>query len=250
MADFSGDPTSGCVPLTVNFGDLSSGPVISWSWDFGDGGTSTAQNPSHEYTSAGTYTVSLTVTSEICSDTETRISYITVFAPPAADFAGDPTSGYAPLTVSFTDLSTNSPTSWSWDLGDGGTSTEQNPSHTYEATGTYTVSLTASSACGSDIETKVDYITVTEAPPETPIFVESILMRLKTAGPNVWGYATPKVVEDATGFPALEGVTIYGHWYGATSVVDQCVTGSDGTCEVASNRSRTPVRRFASRWTV
>lgn len=244
VADFSGDPTSGCAPLTVNFTDLSSGPVISWSWDFGNGGTSTAQNPSHEYTSAGTYTVNLTVTSEICSDTETKTDYITVSTSPVADFAGDPTSGYAPLTVSFTDLSTNSPTSWSWDFGDGGTSTEQNPTHTYDTAGTYTVSLTASNACGSDIETKADYVTVTEAPPEAPMFVESISMRLKTAGPNVTAYATPKVVEDVAGYPALEGVTVYGHWYGATSDVDECITGSDGTCEVASDRVRNPSQDF------
>jgi len=79
-------------------------------------------------------------------------------AVPAANFTGNPTSGPAPLTVMFTDTSTGSPTSWSWTFGDGGTSSAQNPSHQYAA-GTYTVSLTATNAQGSDTETKTNYIT-------------------------------------------------------------------------------------------
>ena len=82
--------------------------------------------------------------------------------PPVADFSADTTSGDAPLDVNFSDASSNSPTSWSWSFGDGGSSTAQNPSHTYTAAGTYTVSLTVSNADGSDTETKVDYITVTD----------------------------------------------------------------------------------------
>jgi len=73
---------------------------------------------------------------------------------------GSPTSGTVPLTVNFTDQSTNSPTSWSWNFGDSGTSTAQNPSHQYTSTGQFTVSLTATNAYGSDGETKNNYITV------------------------------------------------------------------------------------------
>jgi len=160
VADFTGSPTSGCASLTVNFTDQSTGEIDSWSWDFGDGGTSTEQNPSHTYTQAGIYTVKLTVTGPGGSDTETKVDYITVSSAPTASFTGSPTSGNAPLTVNFTDQSTGNPTSWSWDFGDGGTSTEQNPSHTYNDPGTYTVKLTVSNSCGSDTETKVDYITV------------------------------------------------------------------------------------------
>ncbi len=163
-ADFSGDATSGCAPLTVNFTDLSTGTGIDgWDWDFGDGsGTSTAQNPSYNYTSAGTYTVTLTVssTSQGCNDSATKTGYITVSGSPVADFSGSPVSGTEPLTVDFTDLSTDA-TGWSWDFGDGvGTSAQQNPSYTYNSVGTYTVTLTASNACGSDIAQKVNYITV------------------------------------------------------------------------------------------
>ena len=81
-------------------------------------------------------------------------------AVPEADFSGTPTSGAAPLQVQFTDTSSNGPTSWSWDFGDGATSTEQNPSHTYSTPGTYTVTLTASNSAGSDEEVKTDFITV------------------------------------------------------------------------------------------
>jgi len=78
-----------------------------------------------------------------------------------AAFTGTPTSGVAPLAVTFTDQSTNTPTSWSWTFGDGGTATAQNPSHSYTTAGSYTVSLTATNAAGSDVETKTGYITVT-----------------------------------------------------------------------------------------
>ncbi len=83
---------------------------------------------------------------------------------PVAQFSGTPTTGVAPLAVVFTDLSTNTPTSWSWTFGDGGVSSLQNPSHTYAAVGTYTVTLTATNAAGSDGETKTGYITVTTTP--------------------------------------------------------------------------------------
>jgi len=166
VADFTGSPTSGCAPLTVNFTDLSTGDITSWDWDFGDDGTSTEQNPSHTYQIPGNYTVSLTVTGPSGSDTETKTDYISVTGAPTADFVGSPTSGTEPLTVSFSDLSTGSPTSWDWDFGDVGSSTQQNPTYEYTTAGTYTVTLTAANACGSDVIVKTDYITVNpcEAP--------------------------------------------------------------------------------------
>jgi PKD repeat protein len=77
-----------------------------------------------------------------------------------ADFAASPLSGQAPLAVSFTDLSSNGPTSWLWSFGDGATSTEQSPTHTYAAPGLYDVSLTATNAAGSDTELRSAYVGV------------------------------------------------------------------------------------------
>jgi PKD repeat protein len=104
--DFEGEPLSGYVPLTVSFTDLSSPDITAWSWSFGDGGTSTDENPVHEYTEVGTFTVSLTATGFNCDGTETKVDYITVeYGPPVADFIGEPLSGTVPLEVSFTNLS-------------------------------------------------------------------------------------------------------------------------------------------------
>lgn len=162
-AAFSGTPLSGPAPLTVDFTDASTGTPTSWAWNFGDTETSTDQNPTHEYTDPGTYTVALTVTNDDGSDTETKTDYITVLGPPVANFSGTPLSGTVPLSVDFTDSSTNSPDTWFWDFGDGDSSAVQNPTHIYNYIGVYTVTLTASSSAGSDSETKAAYITVTAA---------------------------------------------------------------------------------------
>lgn len=163
VAAFVGSPTSGCGPLNVNFTDQSTNSPTSWSWDFGDGGTSTLQNPAHAYTAPGSYTVTLTATNAAGSDQEIKVGYISVTSgtAPVADFSGTPTTGDAPLAVNFTDLSSGSPSTWSWTFGDGGTSTAQNPSYVYNNPGTYNVTLTVTNACGSDGETKVGYVVVT-----------------------------------------------------------------------------------------
>jgi PKD repeat protein len=109
--------------------------------------------------------VSLTASNAGGSNTATKASYITVsVAAPVAGFSASPTSGVAPLTVSFTDQSTGQPTSWRWDFGDGASSTAQSPSHVYASAGTYTVSLTASNASGSDTLTWAGCISVSAAP--------------------------------------------------------------------------------------
>src|SRR6185503_8604864 len=138
----------------------------------GDGTNSTQNNPFHTYGTAGTYTVSLTVTTADGTDTRVRDDYIVVGSgpgttPPNALFTGAPTAGSAPLTVNFTDQSipgSSNITAWSWDFGDGGTSNVQNPSHQYISNGTYTVALTVTTAVGSDTGTKSSYITVSPAP--------------------------------------------------------------------------------------
>jgi PKD repeat protein len=165
-AEFSATPTSGPAPLAVQFTDTSSpgtAPIATWSWSFGDGGTSTAQHPSHAYLLPGAYTVSLSVTTADGADAATKVDYVTVCTPPTADFIGSPTEGGAPLMSQFTDLSlpgSGTIGSWSWSFGDGGTSAAQNPSHTYTIPGVYDVSLTVSDSCASRTETKTAYVTV------------------------------------------------------------------------------------------
>jgi uncharacterized delta-60 repeat protein len=160
QAKFSANPTSGIIPLIVQFTDQSTGTVTDWSWDFDNDGTedSTEQNPSHTYDVANQYTVSLTTDGPDGMDIETKTNYID--AQHFADFSGNPSFGDAPLTVYFMDTSTGAPFAWLWDFGDGKTSTQRNPTHTYYGVANYTVSLTATNANGPDTATKTDYITV------------------------------------------------------------------------------------------
>ena len=143
---------------SIQFTDESTGDVDSWSWDFGDGNTSTEENPSHAYSKRGNYTVSLTVSNRAGSDTDTLP--IIVLEPPSANFSVSETKAARYSSIQFTDESTGDIDSWSWDFGDGNTSTEQNPSYMYEDGGTYTVSLTVSNAISSDTREKKDYITI------------------------------------------------------------------------------------------
>ena len=322
VADFIGTPLTGPSPLTVQFTDTSTNTPTSWTWEFGDGGTSALQNPTYTYAAPGTYTVNLIATNSAGSDSENKPAYVTVIsaytqrvvagrgsdytdstgkiwsadrsftagswgntggsssstsnpisgtiddplyqserygnfeyrftvpngdyqvtlkfaeiywdnagqrrfnvdiegtrvlsdidlialvgknAPydrtftttvsddvlninfqtitnnakissieitsdssgtpaPVAAFTATPVSGTAPLSVAFTDQSTNLPTAWFWDFGDGGISTLQNPTYIYSTAGTFTVNLTATNAGGSDSENKTSFITVTSPP--------------------------------------------------------------------------------------
>lgn len=197
-ANFSAPVRSGTTNTTFSFSDTSTGLPRTWLWNFGDGTTSTEQNPTHRYTTPGTYTVTLTATNAVSNDVETKSSYITVTAAsgviaPVAAFSGTPRSGTAPLTVQFTDASTNTPTSWSWNFGDGTTSTVQNPSHTYSAAGNYTVTLTATNSAGSDGETKTDYITASAAAPTLTI-LENVI---RNSNFESWSAGTTGVAPDA-----------------------------------------------------
>ncbi len=165
---FTADPLFSCdVPQTVSFTNTSSGSgSLTYQWNFGDAGTSTATNPTHNYTSSGVYTVSLTATDPIgCSATSTQTNYITVVDSVDVNFSVASTNVCANAPVNFTDLTNPTPASWLWDFGDGNTSTNQNPAHAYNTPGTYSVQLIASyiGNC-SDTLLLVNYITVADAP--------------------------------------------------------------------------------------
>jgi PKD repeat protein len=160
VAEFSADSTVGTVPFNVSFTDLSTGVPTNWTWTFGDENTSNEQNPSHIYSKGGQYTVKLTAKNAVGSNSTTKTKYITVESIPVASFSASPTSGTHPLSVTITDKSTGYPESWSWDFGDGNTSTEKNPLNLYSAAGKYTVNLTVTNLAGSSTKSMSNYIKV------------------------------------------------------------------------------------------
>ncbi|MDD1686719.1 DUF2341 domain-containing protein, partial [Methanoregula sp.] len=164
---FSANATSGAAPLPVLFTDASYGATV-WQWDFNNDGTidSTDKNPVYTYTAAGTFTVNLTATNAYGSATESKTAYITVTGAeatsgPVVAFSATPVSGTWPLAVQFTDESAGTITARSWDFGDYSTpSAEQNPLHTYTTAGTYNVTLSATSADGTNTTVKENLVTV------------------------------------------------------------------------------------------
>jgi len=168
VADFTSDTQTPIEGNQVQFTDASYGDTAeAWSWSFPGGtpATSTLQNPTVQYDTPGTYDVTLEVFDETSSSSITKPNYIAVqVLPVVADFSADDTTPTTGGLVSFTDLSSGTPTEWSW-LFPGGTpdtSSEQNPAIQYNTIGTYSVSLTASKTGSSDDEVKTDYITVSE----------------------------------------------------------------------------------------
>jgi PKD repeat protein len=154
---------------------MSLGDIDSYLWDFGDGNSSTASDPNHTYTASGLYDVTLTVNGPGGSDTAVCNNCITVTDPPPpppsapiADFSVSQTSGEAPVTIDFTNLTTGDVTGYQWDFGDGNGSTATDPSYTYTVSGSYTVTLTAIGPGGSDTAICNNCITVTDPPPPPP----------------------------------------------------------------------------------
>lgn len=157
---FSSSATTGCLPFTVQFMDNSDTTYL-WNWTFEGGipATSTEQNPVVVYDTPGTYDVSLTVITQTNSTfTINRPNFVTVGAAPTAGF----TQVLAGNSVTFTNTSIAGNT-YTWDFGDGNTSTASNPSHTYSSVGDYTVLLTVNNSCGSDTYTST--VTVLVVPP-------------------------------------------------------------------------------------
>ncbi|MHB8522642.1 MAG: PKD domain-containing protein [Limisphaerales bacterium] len=162
IAAFTPPSASGLGPLTVQFTDTSTaGPYVitSWAWDFGDGSTSTAQNPpAHTYPNAGTYTTRLTVTADNGLPSLPASATIQVVNPVTASFTWTPTTGQDPLTVHFTDQSTvlypQTISEWQWTFGDGSTytaytdATRNPPSDILYHFGTYSVTLTVTASGG------------------------------------------------------------------------------------------------------
>ena len=141
QVNFTGTPQSGCFPLHARFTDRSSavsGAIKSWEWDFGDGEFSSDPNPSHVYTEAGSFNVSLRITNTFgCITSLTNTQYIQTTNGVKADFTNTlPGSCNQPALIQFSNISTGTgPLTYKWLFGDGGTSTAESPSHTYRVVG-------------------------------------------------------------------------------------------------------------------
>lgn len=238
IADF-GFTVSG---LTVLFSDASLGDPESYSWDFGDGKTSTERDPRHRYAKAGTYTVTLTVANEFGSDTASQFVEPSLGTAPQANFDVETQN----LLALFTDTSTGSPTSWSWDFGDNSTSTLQNPRHTYSAAGTYEVKLTATNAGGAN--TKAKFVTVAAGAAPTAAFeaqangLKVVFLDQSTGNPTGWswdfGDGSTSTAKNPTHTYAQPGS--YTVFLTATNAA-----GSDQTAKVVQVASSTaPVASF------
>jgi outer membrane protein OmpA-like peptidoglycan-associated protein/opacity protein-like surface antigen len=178
----SGNPTSGNIALSVQFtGSMTGGcPPFAYSWNFGDGGNSGDMSPSHDYQTAGDYTASLTVTDSEGSICQKSVSIIAVSCSPLACTASaNPTSGFAPVTVKFSTTVSGGcpPYTYSWDIGDGGSSSEQNPSHLIESAGSFTANVTVTDSKGNIGQNRVSY-TISEAEfiptPEKPLILKGV----------------------------------------------------------------------------
>jgi PKD repeat protein len=273
IAGFSGTPTSGEAPLSVQFTDLSSGTITDYAWDFNNDGVidSTEKNPAYTYAAAGTFTVQLTVNGPDGSDDETMTDYITITpAPtptmmpvPEAKFSGTPTSGYAPLTVQFTDESTGDITAVYWDFTNDlqPDSTEHNPSYTFASPGNYTIYMAVTGPGGMDYDAKVDYITVLEEPVPAPLAAFSALPTSGDAPLSVqftdestgkitswaWDFDNDGTIDSTEQSPA--------HIYSAagTYAVNLTVTGPGGsddetklTCITVSEPLAKPLANFTA----
>lgn len=243
-----GGPYSGAEDGPVSFdGSGSSDPdedALTYSWDFGDGATGTGVNPNHAYTAGGTYTVTLVVNDgKVASAPSTTTAAITeVNDPPVAD-AGSAQTALVGEAVTFDGSGSydidGDITAYAWDFSDEATGTGVTPTHTYATAGTYAVTLVVTDnggLTGTDTAT----VTVTDAPAYPTLHVASIVMSLKTSGPNVNAVATVTIV-DADGDPvedAVEGAIVSGQWSGLTSDSDSGVTDASGEVALSSRKVR------------
>ena len=164
---FSGSPLTGCFPLPVNFTDQSTagnGSITGWQWDFGDGASSNIQNPSHVYTGPGNFNVTLRLTNSFgCIKALSKPQYVKLSSGVHADFTNStPSVCNPPVNINFQNLSTGTGVlTYQWSFGDGGTSVSPNPSHTYNAPGSFTVRLITTNSTGcTDTVTKNNLIVI------------------------------------------------------------------------------------------
>ena len=157
-ADFSATPRVGFLPLNVQFTDKSSLYISSWKWEFGPGGSTSAnKNPNFIYNEAGNWTVNLTVKNKAGESIVSKTDYVIVTKKPVARFTTLSTLGIGSILIHFVDQSTDA-TGWYWDFGDGTNSTLQSPEHWYNISRDFSVTLTASNNGGKGDPFTIHYI--------------------------------------------------------------------------------------------
>jgi PKD repeat protein len=180
----SANPISGVAPLNVNFAGSNStdsdGSIVSYSWNFGDGASSTLANPQHAYNAAGNYTATLTVTDNggLTNNASVAITVTVSNPPPVAVASASPASGNAPLKVNFTGSNSSDPdgsiASYVWNFGDGASSTMlANPQHTYDNAGNFTATLTVTDNHGLSSSASVAITAIASANNQPPVAVAS-----------------------------------------------------------------------------
>lgn len=159
-SEFTISASSGCVNNLVEFTSLATGGVVEWAWDFGDGTTSDEINPDHIFSAGGTFTITLTV-SDLGGLTDDYALNYTVRSPVAAFSLSPDVSCSVPSTVFFTDES-YFPDTWSWNFGDGGSSTAKNPIHSYLSPGVYHIVLSVLDTNNGCTSTFTDSVTISQ----------------------------------------------------------------------------------------
>jgi PKD repeat protein len=213
VAGFTYIPHSGNSPVEVQFTSTTTGFEPELLWDFDDGETTTATNPTHTFTGASHpepkyYLVNLTATNDGGSTSYSQT--VEVLPPkPHADFiATSTTTGPVPLAVQFNDTSIGMGiNSWSWQFGDGGTSGQRNPVHAYSSIGLYDVTLTASSLFGSNTTTRIGFVNVTNVTGPV-VCPDPIICPEPTICPTPTQCPTPPTTN-----PVSVGIYKDGTWY-------------------------------------
>ena len=173
--DFSVNSKTGTAPFKVQFYDKSTGDILNWQWDFGDGTSSNLQSPEHIYLNPGSYSIKLAIKNEFSTDFVQINNMITVKWPePVVNFTGNPLTGAAPLNVTFKNYCKNDINSYYWDFGDNSYSNEPEPVHIYNFPGKYNVSLKANGKGGENYLNLPDYIIVSYPKPESKFMASEV----------------------------------------------------------------------------
>ncbi|RPH75374.1 PKD domain-containing protein [bacterium] len=194
LANFTATPVTGPAPLRVNFFDNSScAPPVAWQWDFGspvNPGIKTMRDPVMTYAEPGIYNVTLLVINSFNNNSTKTVTAAIRVLPPTTptpyptvaptpvpvpvivpNFTASPVNGPAPLCVQFTESSTGpGAVTWFWDFGDGTNATVKNPSHCYNTSGNYSVTLKTAPSGGAPVtKTRANYIIVSSGTAAFPM---------------------------------------------------------------------------------